>query len=347
MDALLLPLLRSGSEGGLARLIEEHAAPIIRGVIRGKLRGARAGDNPSGQEAEDLYGEVVVQLLRRLRAFVSDPDGHPIGDFRGYVAVTTYNACNLYLRQKYPARWRLKNRLRYTLSRRDDFALWQVDDGDWLCGLRAWRDWPEDLPDAAGRLRRLADDPDAPHRAELTDAARESELPDLLRAAFAHLGGPVRLDDLLGVVADLRGVSDPVLTVELSDGRESAGRSRGAEASDADFADEVERRSYLRRLWEEITQLPPAQRAALLLNLRDAHEGVTWLLPLAGVASVRQIAEAVAVPAEQFAALWNQLPLDDATIAELLGVTRQQVINLRKSARARLARRMKPLGESR
>jgi hypothetical protein len=35
------------------------------------------------------------------------------------------------------------------------------------------------------------------------------------------------------------------------------------------------------------------------------------------------------------------LPLDDATIAGLLGLTRQQVINLRKSARERLARRLK------
>jgi len=37
------------------------------------------------------------------------------------------------------------------------------------------------------------------------------------------------------------------------------------------------------------------------------------------------------------------LPLEDAAIAERLGLTRQQVINLRKSARARLARRMRGL----
>jgi hypothetical protein len=35
-----------------------------------------------------------------------------------------------------------------------------------------------------------------------------------------------------------------------------------------------------------------------------------------------------------------KLPLDDATIAGLLGATRQQVINLRKCARERLERRM-------
>jgi hypothetical protein len=38
--------------------------------------------------------------------------------------------------------------------------------------------------------------------------------------------------------------------------------------------------------------------------------------------------------------LWKELPLDDLTIAGRLGATRQQVINLRKSARARLVRRL-------
>jgi hypothetical protein len=39
--------------------------------------------------------------------------------------------------------------------------------------------------------------------------------------------------------------------------------------------------------------------------------------------------------------VWNDLPIEDARIAELLGVTRQQVINARKSGRERLARRLK------
>jgi DNA-directed RNA polymerase specialized sigma24 family protein len=341
---LLLPLLRTArepeSEEGLARLIDEHAAPIIRGVIGGKLH-ARAGDHSARAEAEDLYGDVVVQLLARLRAFVADPEDHSIGDFRGYVAVTTYNACNLYLRRRYPARWRLKNRLRYALSRPGDFALWEGDNGDWLCGLRRWRGLQNDATDGARRLRRFADDPSAARSAA---GAPQSDLTDLLRAVFGHVGGPVKLEELVGVVAELQGVRDTVVAAVYSpDEPELGGRSGGSEVS-TDFAVEVERRSYLRRLWDEIVGLPPMQRAALLLNLRAGDEGVIALLPLAGVAGVRRIAEAVGVPAEQFAALWNDLPLDDAAIARLLGVTRQQVINLRKAARARLARRMSPLG---
>jgi hypothetical protein len=44
--------------------------------------------------------------------------------------------------------------------------------------------------------------------------------------------------------------------------------------------------------------------------------------------------------------IWGRLPVDDHTIAERLGLTRQQVINLRKSARARLARRMASLNRA-
>ena len=43
---------------------------------------------------------------------------------------------------------------------------------------------------------------------------------------------------------------------------------------------------------------------------------------------------------DDFAEVWKDLPWSDLRIAERLGITRQQVINLRKCARERLARRM-------
>ena len=69
------------------------------------------------------------------------------------------------------------------------------------------------------------------------------------------------------------------------------------------------------------------------------------LFPLTGVAGWREIAAALDMPADEYAALWPDLPLDDTEIARRMGATRQQVINLRKAARARLARRMKDAGE--
>ena len=98
----------------------------------------------------------------------------------------------------------------------------------------------------------------------------------------------------------------------------------------------------LQRLWTEICELPVRQRFALIMNLRDAQGGdLASLLPLTGVCSFREIAEALDLHPDRLAELFGELPLDDATIAGHLGITRQQVINLRKSARERLARKMR------
>jgi len=106
----------------------------------------------------------------------------------------------------------------------------------------------------------------------------------------------------------------------------------------------LEQRSQLELLWREIGLLPRRQRVALLLNLRDAQAGDALILfTLAGIANMRCIAEAIEMPAQELAELWNELPLEDLAIAGLLGITRQQVINLRKSARERLARRVAAL----
>jgi hypothetical protein len=104
----------------------------------------------------------------------------------------------------------------------------------------------------------------------------------------------------------------------------------------------VEKRIFLQRLWEEVQLLPRRQRAALLLNLRDPQgHGCLALFPVTGIATLRQLGECLELSARELAEIWNELPIEDARIAELLQMTRQQVINARKSARVRLIRRLK------
>lgn len=344
-DALLSPFLHATSEAEseiLTRLLTEQASPVIKGIIRSKLHASGAVDDRlRGQDAEDVYGEVITQLLARLRACKTSPGSDAIGDFRKYVAVTTYNAFYHYLRRKYPQRCRLKNRVRYLLTHQRELGLWESGDGDWLCGFAAWRALGKDRPAGAGRLRQLQD---APQTLALQDIQRVS-LADLLSAILRQVGAPVELDALVNTVANVQGIKDLPIAMNSDEGEPSAGLRERPSDPRANIATEMERRSYLQRLWSEILRLPPGQRAALLLNLRDVQEGVIVLLPLTGVATIRQIAEACGIPAEEFARLWNDLPLDDAAVAVRLGLTRQQVINLRKSARARLARRMRALEE--
>jgi len=349
IDALLLPYIRATSEADserlLAALVSEYVEPVIRQVISSKLRvrfdrRGRALRNP---DAEDLYGETLVQLLARLKECKASPADKAIGNLRGYVAVVSYHTCYEYLRLKYPQRHNLKNKLRYLLARQPGLALWENESGELLGGFAAWRG-QTGARTRSDRLQRLIDDPPSslPSAALRGDFQRASpsDLADLVAAIFNHTNHPIDLDDLVGVVAGLWGIKDRAEQPATRD--EDADPFARAADGRADVAAEVDQRFFLKWLWEEICQLPIRQRMALLLNLRDEQGGgVASLLPVTGIATIRQIAAALEMTDDELARLWPSLPLDDAGIAGLLGVARQQVINLRKCARERLARRMR------
>lgn len=349
VDELLLPFINASdgaeAERQLSRLLTEHAEPTVARVIRHKAGGARARADEFAR-AEDVRGEVMLQLVVRLRNFRADHATRPIADFNAYVAAAAYNAYDRHISRMYPQRRRLKNGLRYLLTHRTGFALWQTADGAWVCGFDRWR------PDARGAevsaygsLQQLREDT----RAFARGASEERHWHDrkhayeLLSAVFEWAGVPVELELLTGVVAHWWNVTDE--EVELDAGRDSGGGDGAAEqagASQPTAAAEVESRMHLKRLWDEIVELPPPQRAALLLNLRDeGGRGIVDLWIIVGVVTPEALAGALGLEPRAFAELWKELPLDDNRIAAHLGLTRQQVINLRKSARERLARRVK------
>ena len=94
-------------------------------------------------------------------------------------------------------------------------------------------------------------------------------------------------------------------------------------------------------MWREICELPPEQRAALLLNLKD-REGldITIILVNSGAATISELAEALGLSIEEFLDLWKRLPLSDEDIAIRLDTRAQRVASLRQSGRRRLSRRM-------
>jgi RNA polymerase sigma factor (sigma-70 family) len=339
MDDLLLPFIEESDEDRanfcLTRLIDDHAAPIVREILGSSLRFHFdvSGAGSSNPDAGDLFNDIVVNLISRLRQIKRNPALLGIADFRSYVASTAYNACNLYLRQKFPRRSRLKNRLRYLLSHYHEFALWTTDASGLLCGRAQWREqthWA-----SAGLLERIRQDPgEWMQEVGLTSAGcARGELATLLEAIFQWTVSPIKLDDLVNIVADICREKDlpdePIETV------------MNVAAPVPTFETTLELQRSLRILWLEICQLPPRQRVALLLNFRDSHgQELISLFPHTRVATIEQIAEILEFPLAEFLKLWNDLPLDDLAIAERLGATRQQVINLRKCARERLERRM-------
>ena len=292
----------------LGELISGHCGPLIRKIIGHRL----GGSNDSVQDIDDVCGNAQLDLLERIED-VRSGAAETVESFSRYTAVVAYHACHDHFRSKFPQRHRLKSRLRYLLKPERGFDLWESARGDWVCGWRKWRDTGAAL---------------SPRPAVLPLDAAGLPPPGLLASIFDHAQGPVEFDALVDLVAEFWAVDDQPV-------------QEAAPSPSLPIVDEAAQRRRLERLWREIGELPRRQRVALLLNLRAQDEKCALeLFTLTGIASMRQIAALLEIEIGEFAVMWTKLPLDDLSIAALLDVTRQQVINLRKSARKRLERRM-------
>ncbi len=344
-DPILLPFLSASdeteAEDHLVDLLANHAMPIIEDVVSANLGPVESPKMESrvsqAQDAEDIVGEVVLRILDRLRRQREEPKETAIEDFRGYINVAASNACNSYYRTRFPNRARFKDRLRYVLTHRREFALWETEDRKLVGGLVGWRDM---LPPARANWLEQA----RMQWGGFDDQGSPDALTSLIRAAFDGAQAPILFEDLLNGTAEILKITDAA--PGSSQVIEQIRRSTMA----AEFADPVEtaaRRQYLRRLWFEIKQLRAPQRIALLLSIRDdSQTSLTVLLSEICIASLHDIADAVGMPVAEFVRALPDLPLDDNAISKRLGVSRQQVISYRLSARRRLEKRMKSIGSA-
>lgn len=300
----------TGDEETRARLLAllfDSAEPIVLRIVNSRLRTA-----PHTQHREDLTAEVILDLIHRLQDLKAAPAADGILNFAGYVATVAHHACDRYFRQRFPQRHRLKNRLRYLASNDPRFSLWTDSSGELICGLAAWQGA-------------------APVPQHSTIHVQPGPTDKVAAAILRSANGPLRLDDLVNATADCLGITDhyvPLESVAIPS------------PSAVDPAQAIDQRRWLATLWPEILLLPLTQRIALLLHLRDERGGPALpYFPASGVATISAIAAALEMTLAELVALWPNLPLSDLAIAERLGLTRQQVINLRASARQRLARK--------
>jgi RNA polymerase sigma factor (sigma-70 family) len=340
IDPLLEPLLLltndEQADDLLSQLITSHAEPVIKGVIRYKLH--LNSRQAAGQaDTSDIQQEAVLQLIGSLRQFRERPETNPVSDLRGLAAVIAHRVCSLWMRQQSPERHAFKNRLYYLLTRQRGFALWRSKTNKMVAGFAVWQERKE--TEAEARLNQLSNEETLIAKIRLLKTGKSADWSDSLAAIFNYLDGPIEFNKLVATLVALLQIEDQ--PIESTD---QIKESDDFDASDRnpDVALQVEKRIFLQRLWEEVRQLPLNQRVALLLNLRDSEEkGCIALFPSIGIATFRQLAEVLEMGAEKLSEIWNELPLEDAKIGELLKLTRQQVINARKSARERLGRRLK------
>jgi hypothetical protein len=311
-DPLLQGLIASRTEderrAAIEAVLTAHVLPVIHRIVQ---RQQSADRLMRAHDAEDIVSSVVVRLVHRLQRVPSDR-AEAIDRLVDFAAASTFNAVNDFRRRNFPEHTRLTSRVRYVLARETHFRPFTSPAGP-ACALASW---PETID--------LGQPPESWHfddRTRLADAVES-----LLRSAER----PLLVTAVVRTLADAWNINDD----RSSDADKLADRGPSQ-------AGLLESRQRLAALWRETLALPGPQRTALLLNLRDVDgSSAIALFPLMGVASIDDVGAAIELPVVQLAKLWPRLPLDDLTIASLLGVTRQQVINLRLAARQRLARRL-------
>lgn len=321
------------SDHALAVLYTVGIEPAASAVIRQKLRVSLRLDNEDAlnQTGLDLLSDVKTRLLPMLRRLRSAAEPDSVENFGAYVKAAALNAYRQFLRDKYPVRLRLRNKIRYIITRGPAYSTWKDESGETICGRSEWSAGP------AARLQAGAVDE---IKSGLEPSGAGSAQPDdnrriiqALESVFVMAGAPLAFEDLVSIVwaalglREMQKLSDSDAALDL------------AQSKEPDIEQRLDDHGALERLWEQICVMPLRHRRALLLNLHDDRgENLLAIFPTLGIASIRQIAQALEYEAKDLAALWNHLPLDDNSIAEKMGLTRQQVINLRQSARASLRR---------
>lgn len=335
MDPQLRLFLDAPNDAAAASALDALIGGPLSVVIADTVRRELGGSFKGADHIEDVVAEVRLRLVRklmRLRSGDHEPDDEvDIANLAGYASVTATRACYAFLRRQFPERTRFRNRVRYVLTHQPRIRFEAGGDGVWRATLLGARPAPN--PGAAAAF--MEDPARWMHEARISSA---QPLPALISAVLDRLDRPVEFDRLVNALVVALGISESAVS-RAADPDDS--RNEPADPAPA-ITDVLEQRETLEGVWREIVELPPRQRAALLLNLRDPEGGaVLQMLPATGVVSVSSIAAALEITAVELAELWQRLPLDDLSIATQLGLTRQQVINLRKSARARLARRLR------
>ncbi len=170
------------AESCLAGIFDDAIERLLLESVRRALSGSARGR----VDIEDVASETRVRLIRRLWTLRRERR-EPIEDFEAYVATTATRTCYAYLRARFPARTRLRNQVRYSVSRHPHARLEMTAEGVWQCRSRAIRNAPR-----AGSVRAFLDDAPgfiAQHRID-----RTQPLAHLTAALLAAFDGPIELD---------------------------------------------------------------------------------------------------------------------------------------------------------
>lgn len=326
---------RRAAERELERLHREFFSVVANQVLTDELRRGVPADRSELEETQDTFNDVSLMIrasiARRLLTLWEQPSPKEgIRHLRAYVVAVARNACVDYLRRKYPGRHALDNSLRIALGNRPTLALWRTDiDSDlkeWRCGKPEWQEQNPAMLRLDERLQgRIA--------AAIRDLGRRDALPRIFEITQA----PVRFVELLSFLSEIWDVEAPYRTAE----REYV-PFRVPKPYQSGFQPEeiVTLIGTLQTLWRQLRALSPPQAATLLLKFPEFEAG-SYLNALIRfqVTTWPALARTMGLETSRLREVAPHVPLEDTEIAELLGLTPEDIPRIRQDARRRLKRR--------
>lgn len=357
-DPLLLPFLETQDEEE-----EQCHLDYLVTMVDPRIKTI-TGKSLDSVDPEEVFQEARLRIVKSLRSLKANPGSMVISDFQHFVTVVALNARMEQMRKARPQWHRLKESLRHILKTDERFAVWEIERVGVFCGAARWQGRRPSNSKNEKMDRLFANLNDCETDLLSNRDAYSLKLSDLMIAIFDWADDPIKLDHLATVIFDLKRMSkSAIVSIDLD---EKGGLTKKIAAADSLRAEwGVQLKQYLRWLWEGIEGLQSMdQRVAYLLNFEGEGYGLK-LFQMFGVATLRRIGEVLSLsdehfarlwpqlsdearhiaeglesPVKKFALLWGFLPIEDKTIADMLGVKRQRVINLRRKARVHLSRHL-------
>jgi RNA polymerase sigma factor (sigma-70 family) len=331
---------RDVAEAGrqLAILMADHAEVRVKSIIMARLY-SHFNNYERHPDFEDLYSEAKTRLITYLEELKAAPMARPCKDFRGYVAAIAHNVCNDYLRQIYPARTRLYKQVRDLLHAHPDFAIWRVRDENsrnyWSCSFRTWQE-VRSTSKATAWLQRFYKDTRAV--IETLDQSTDIqllELDDLITIIFDHVGEPIGVDDLVSVIAEIKGIKD-LPAISFDSDEDDLAQTLSDSKIRIDTI--LEMREPLKTIWENLCRLPRDEFKVYILYARDVRgEDLITLFLASRIVTASQVAELLDLSVGQLQDLLrSRLPLDNERIAKEMGIKVERVYKLRSRAGKRM-----------
>jgi hypothetical protein len=333
-DPLLHPFLRAPNEDAakdeLDILFRTEAIPIIQKIINQRLGGGSISRRPDSiderdLDTQDLRQQTLMALTAHLWHVYTNPKKSRITGFHGYVAGVSFNAWRAAVRDETPIWTRLSFRLAYLCREsagQTGLTKWQDAKHGSLVGFTVWS------------RKRLAP---APHFVLLEQTSIEelpspnTPLPEIAAWVLQQASGPLLWNDFVTAVAFILQVKDERISLD----RNNPETLLRAQQPRSQTGGESLNRDRLRNLWEQLQSLDRKERAVLLLKAEDLLD-----FELSQVATLQDLSVSLGIPLTQILSLLPRLPLDDHQIAQLLGIRRQTVVNLRSQARFTLRRKL-------